>query len=132
MRVRVFGLVCLVVCLGVSTSLLAQGKADADPLSGTWAGDWGPTGEHRNAVTVNLKWDGKVLTGTVNSQGAAPIELQKAMFDQKAGTVHMEAEARGRGGVAVHYVIEGKMDRGTMTGSWNHDNRKGDFKITKK
>ena len=32
----------------------------------------------------------------------------------------------------IHYVIDGKVEKGTMTGSWTHDNRKGDFKITKK
>ncbi len=132
MRVRILGFVCLMVCLSISVSVLAQGKAAADPLSGTWAGDWGPTAEHRNPVSVNLKWDGKALTGTVNSQGAAPIELQKTTFEAKTGAVHMEAEAKGRGGAAVHYVIDGKVAGGSMTGSWNHDNRKGDFKVTKK
>ena len=29
-------------------------------------------------------------------------------------------------------TIEGTVEKGTMTGSWNHDNRKGDFKLTKK
>jgi hypothetical protein len=57
--------------------------------------------------------------------------VQKATFDPKTGTVHMEADAASRGRT-VHYVIDGKVDKGTMTGSWNHDNRKGDFKITKK
>jgi len=28
-------------------------------------------------------------------------------------------------------VIDGKVDKGTMTGSWSHEKRKGDFKITK-
>jgi len=29
-------------------------------------------------------------------------------------------------------VIDGKLERSTMTGSWDHGNLKGDFKITKK
>ena len=44
----------------------------------------------------------------------------------------LEADATGRGGNQVHYVIDGKLENGAMTGTWNHDNRKGDFKITKK
>jgi hypothetical protein len=28
-------------------------------------------------------------------------------------------------------MINGKVENDTMTGSWNHDNRKGDFKISK-
>jgi len=29
-------------------------------------------------------------------------------------------------------TIDGKLADGTMTGSWNHDASKGDFKLTKK
>jgi hypothetical protein len=130
MRIRVFGLLCLIACLAISGSLLAQGKAAADPLSGSWSGDWGPTAAHRNPVTVDLKWDGKALTGVVNP-GPNAIQLQKSTFDPKTGAVHMEAMATNRGAM-VHFVIEGKLENNTMSGSWNHDNRKGDFKITKK
>lgn len=132
MQLKVFGLVCLVVCLATSAEAFAQGKAAADPLSGSWYGDWGPSAGDRNAVNVDLKWDGKTLSGTVNSQGAAAVRLQKSTFNPQTGAVHMEAETKGRRGEAIHYVIEGKIDKNTMTGSWNHDNRKGDFKLTKK
>jgi hypothetical protein len=66
----------------IAASASAQ-KAAGEPLSGTWAGDWRPSPDGRNQVTVELKWDGKV-------------------------------------------------EQDTMTGTWSHDNRKGDFKITKK
>src|SRR5262245_54460643 len=118
----------LVGCLILALPLFAQ--RGGDPLSGTWSGDWGPTATHRDNVTVDLKWDGKALTGTVNP-GPQAITLQKTTFDAATGAVHMEADAQGRGG-RVHYVIDGKLASGTMTGSWNHDNQKGDFKITKK
>ena len=131
MRFRVFGFLCLIACLALSISVFAQGKAAPDPLSGSWSGDWGPTAAHRNPVTVDLKWDGKALTGVVNP-GPSAIQLQKSTYDPKTGAVHMEAEAQGRGGVAVHFVIDGKVENNTMSGTWLHDNRKGDFKITKK
>jgi hypothetical protein len=124
MKVRVLGLVCL-VSLAIAASAFAQG----DPLSGTWTGDWGPSPRDRNPVTLQLKWDGKALTGTVNP-GSDAITLQKSTFDARTGAIHMEADAK-RGGTTIHYVIEGKVDKGTMSGSWNHDNRRGDFKITK-
>ncbi|PYU93296.1 MAG: hypothetical protein DMG08_10555 [Acidobacteria bacterium] len=123
--------VCLVfVCFAVVVSGAAQQKG-ADPLSGTWTGDWGPSAADRNPVTVELKWDGKTLTGTVNP-GPNAVALQKCTFDRKTGALHMECDAKGRRGNDIHYVIDGKVDKDTMTGSWNHDNRKGDFKITKK
>jgi len=123
-------LVCLAVCLTVSVSAFAQ-KAGEDTLSGTWVGDWGPSEADRNQVTVELKWDGKILTGTVNP-GPNAVELQKATFDPKTGAVHFEADAKNRRGNPIHYLIDGKAEKSTMTGSWSHDNRKGDFKITKK
>ena len=130
MRVKTIHLVCLAVCLVITGSAFAQ-KSGPDPLSGTWMGDWGPSKEDRNQVTVEFKWDGKNLTGTVNP-GPSAVEVQKATFDTKTGVIHFEADAKNRRGNTIHYVIDGKVDKGTMTGSWSHDNRKGDFKITKK
>ena len=124
MRVKTVCLVCALICFAIS----AFGAAD--PLTGTWTGDWGPTETHRNPVTVELKWDGKALSGTVNP-GPNAVALQKCTFDPKTGAVHLEADAKSRRGTDIHYVIDGKVENNTMTGSWNHDNRKGDFKITK-
>ena len=130
MRRKTVCMVCLFVCFAIGAS--GAGKPmGADPLSGTWTGDWGPSAADRNTVTVELKWDGKALTGTVNP-GPNAVVLQKCTFDPKTGVVHMEADAKGRRGNDIHYLIDGKVDNNTMTGSWNHDNRKGDFKITKK
>jgi hypothetical protein len=129
MRVKTVYLVCLAICMLVGVSALAQ--SGPDPLSGTWTGDWGPSPQDRNEVTVELKWDGKALTGTVNP-GPNAIALLNSRFNPKTGEVHMEADAKDRRGNSIHYIIEGKIDKTTMSGSWNHDNRKGDFKITKK
>src|SRR5262249_11943069 len=120
--------------IGIALWMTALVLAQGGDLSGTWSGDWGPSPGDRNDVTLNLKWDGKALTGNVTggTNVSSPIPLQKTSYDAKTGVVHMEADAKGRGGQTVHYVIEGKVDKNTMTGSWNHDNRKGDFKITKK
>jgi len=130
MKVKTFVLVGVVSCLLMGTMLFAQ----ADTISGTWSGDWGPSAADRNDVTLSLKWDGKALTGNVTggSNITAAIPLQKTTFDPKTGAVHMEADAKDRRGQTIHYVIDGKVDKNTMTGTWNHDNRKGDFKLTKK
>ena len=129
MRAKTFCVVCLVIGFAIGAFGFARPTAD-DPLSGKWTGDWGPSASDRNTVTVELKWDGKVLTGTVNP-GPNAVVLQKSTFDAKTGAVHMEADAKGRRGNDIHYVIDGKLENNTMTGTWNHDNRKGDFKITK-
>ena|SRR3989442_15829865 len=127
MRVKAVYLV--IICFAMAASGAALQKS-SDPLSGTWTGDWGPSAADRNSVTVELKWDGKVLTGTVNP-GPNAVELKNCTFDPDTGAVHMEADAKGRRGNEIHYLIDGKVDNNTMTGSWNHGNRKGDFKITR-
>ncbi|PYP87371.1 MAG: hypothetical protein DMF61_10180 [Blastocatellia bacterium AA13] len=126
---KTLGLVCFFFCLAFAISIAAP-RPTADPLSGTWTGDCGPSPTHRNQVTVELKWDGKVLSGTVNPS-SDKIALQKCTFDAKTGAIHMEADAKSRRGGDVHYVIDGNVEKNTMTGSWNHDARKGDFKLTK-
>ena len=118
------------VCLLVATGAFAQGGGK-DALSGTWVGDWGPSASDRNQVTVELKLDGKNLSGTVNP-GENAVKLEKCTYDPKTEKVHFEADAKGHSGQMVHYKIDGKVEGGTMTGSWNHDTHKGDFKITKK
>jgi hypothetical protein len=115
----------------IASAVFALTASAADPLSGSWSGDWGPSPSDRNQVTVELKWDGKALTGTVNP-GPNAVELKKCSFDAKTGAVHMEADTKSRRGADVHYVIDGKLEKDTLSGSWNHDARKGDFKITKK
>jgi hypothetical protein len=120
----------LAVGLLLAASAFAQGSG-GDQLTGSWVGDWGPSPSDRNQVTVDLKWDGKMLSGTVNP-GPSAVPLQKSTYDPKAKTVHFEADAKGHGGDTVHYKIDGKVEGSTMTGSWSHDTVKGDFKITKK
>jgi len=124
----------LVLACIVAVPVLAQrGAAAADPLTGTWTGDWGPSAQDRNQVSVELKYDGKALTGTVKSiQPARPdVAISNSSYDPATKAVKMEAQTTSRG-QTVKYVISGKLDGNTMTGSWNHDDRKGDFKLTKK
>jgi hypothetical protein len=115
----------IVLLLVTTCSLLA-----ADPISGKWSGEWGPNTAERNPVTADLKYDGKILTGSFNS-GNNQVTISKGSFNEKTGAVHLEAESTGRGGVAVHYVVEGKLDKGKITGTWKYENGSGDFQISK-
>ena len=134
MRVRTLSVICLLACLVTAIPTLAQrGAAPADPVTGTWTGDWGPNAADRNQVTVDLKWDGKVLTGVVRTTGRPEVNLSNSTFDATTRTVKMEAVAKNtRTDANIKYLIDGKLDGNTLSGSWNHDNSKGDFKLTKK
>lgn len=132
---RTLSVVCLLACIAIALPLFAQQKtaAPADPLSGTWTGDWGPSANDRNQVVVDLKWDGKALTGVVKTANRPEVSLSKATYDAATQTVKMEAEAKNtRSGAAIKYMIDAKVAGTSMSGSWNHDAVKGDFKLTKK
>jgi hypothetical protein len=43
MRSRVFYTVCVLICL---VALPVFSQTAADPVTGTWSGDWGPTATH--------------------------------------------------------------------------------------
>lgn len=108
----------------------APDAASADPVSGTWTGDWGPSETHRNNVTLELKLDGTTVTGNVNP-GPDAVPVIMGAFAPDTGMIMMQADAKGQGGAAVHYTIEGKVEGNMMTGTWIHDKGKGDFKLTK-
>ena len=129
MRRKILTLFCIVACLSLLSSSPAFSQ-DKDPISGKWSGDWGPSRFDRNQVSVDFKLSGKTVTGTVNSEGKV-VPVKNGTFDPKTNAFHMEADSPGPGDRIVHFVIDGKLENNTLTGSWNHDARKGDFKITK-
>lgn len=104
-----------------------QAQQNADPLTGKWTGDWGPSATDRNAVTIELKWDGKNLSGTVNP-GPDALSIENASFDPTAMKVHLEANYAPRN---RRYVVDGIVDQNKMSGTWNHPGRTGDFQVTK-
>jgi hypothetical protein len=105
------------------------------PLKGTWSGDWGPDKETRHRLLLDLNWDGKTITGTINP-GPNAVPLQKASLDPAAWTVRLEAEGRGASGATVRYLVEGKLEnlgsyRRLLTGTWTQGGQRGDFRLTR-
>jgi hypothetical protein len=103
------------------------------PLKGSWSGDWGATKENRSRILLELHWDGKAITGTINP-GPNAVPLQKATLDMATWGVHFEAEGKDASGKAVRYVIDGKLEnigayQRVITGTWTEGAKKGDFKI---
>jgi hypothetical protein len=115
--------------------LLTAGAATqyGHPLKGSWSGDWGPNKEARTRLLLELNWDGKTITGTINP-GTNAIPLQRASLDPSNWTVRFEAEGKDPAGRTIRYVIEGKIDNlgsahRVMTGVWNQGSVKGDFRL---
>jgi hypothetical protein len=132
MRAKAVLLICLSGVLMLAVSAWAQ---EGHPLKGSWLGDWGPSKADRNQVVVVMDWDGKQITGQINP-GPNAIQITKATLEPKGWLVHLEADAKNAAGKPVHYVIEGKIENlglynRSIVGTWDHDNVKGDFKITR-
>ncbi len=132
MRVAIRHVPVLLMALLMAAPALAQ---FGHPLKGTWSGDWGPAKDNRTHVLLELNWDGKAITGTINP-GPKAVALQKADFDAPNWTVHLEADGKDATGKAIHYIIDGKVSNigsqnRLMTGTWTQGGVKGDFKLTR-
>ena len=125
-------LVFLLACFAIALSAPAQSLNDGQghPLKGVWLGDWGTSRANRNQVVIEMDWDGKTVTGSINP-GVDPVPFTKVELNYNNWTVHFEAESKG-----VHYVIDGKIQNlgsvsRSIVGTWLQGNQKGDFKITR-
>jgi hypothetical protein len=97
---------------------------------GTWSGEYSLGPDRRESISVNLRWEDGNLRGIVNA-GPRSLPLTKASFTAETGAISMEFDAEGNRGRTVHYIIDGKVNGNTMTGTWTHDDEKGDFRVTK-
>jgi hypothetical protein len=115
-----FVLSILALSLGLATSALAQSGSAERYLEGRLGSE--PGRPQRGDRRAEVGRQGAL--GTVNP-GPNAVALQKATFDSKTNAVHFEADAKDRSGATVHFVIDGKVDGKTMTGSWSHDDAQG-------
>jgi len=131
-RVRSLQVIATFACLAFAITASAQ---FGHPLKGSWSGDWGASKDNRTRVLVDINWDGKTLTGTINP-GPTGATFQKATLDPETWAVHLEADGKDQSGNAVHYVIDGKLEnlgayQRFITGTWMQGSTKGDFKLTR-
>jgi hypothetical protein len=120
----------------VFTAFAATAAAQfGHPLKGSWSGDWGPDKRNRTRVLLDLNWDGKAITGTINP-GPNGVPVQKAEVDPTTWNVRLEGEGKDASGKPVRYVIDGKVENlgsyyRSMSGTWRQGAAKGDFKVTR-
>jgi hypothetical protein len=131
MRMGLILVPILIVALSGSVSAAQYGH----PLKGTWSGDWGPNKETRRRLLLELNWDGKTITGTINP-GPNAVPLQKASLDPSTWNVRFEAEGKGPSGAIIRYLIEGRIEnlgsyRRALTGTWTQGAERGDFRLTR-
>lgn len=121
-----------------ATTLFSMAGAVAQeghPLVGTWLGDWGPSADDRNFLTIIMNWDGEKITGLVNP-GPDSTELQVARLDSSTWTVTIETDLKDDAGQVHQFKAQGKLENiGTqtreLTGTWEDGQGKGSFTLAR-
>jgi hypothetical protein len=125
---RISSFVLLAMALGLP--VLAQ---EGYPLKGSWIGVWESNTQHGNDVLVVMNWDGKKASGIINP-GTDNIKIDSLTLDPSGWKVHIEADAKGKTGNALRYVIDGTIQNleqpnRAIIGTWQNQSGKGKFEI---
>ena len=122
----VYTICSLVYCILLFAPISAVQKP-ADAITGTW-------GRNGNAY-LELKFDGKsTISGTAVWRGdeyvhRAPIKT--GTFDPKTGAFKLEGDAKTSDGDIVAFLIEGTVEKDTVSGTFKLGERSGPFTFTR-
>lgn len=129
MKLRSLLIACIVLLSAVSV-FAQSGGAAADPISGTWKGDMGPSATTRFPITIALKFDGQAaVSGTVTGP-PQPGEIKTGSFDPKTGALKFEVVVKDDGAGSI-FLFDGAVAGGVAAGRVSGNNVAGDFKMTK-
>ena len=107
------------------------------PLKGQWSGQWGPANSP-NRLLLDLHWDGKDITGTINP-GPEAATVKSVTFDYTdptAWVVKITAEGKDASGKPVRSASMASSKTSAPTtkllhGTWTQGGKKGDFTVTR-
>ena len=124
-----------VVFLACLTVVYAASAQEGHPLTGTWAGDWGPSAADRTRVTIVMSWDGKTVSGLIDP-GPNAVPIGSVFVDWATWTVRLEADGKDSSGQPVRISAEGRLeDIGSyhrrIVGTWTQGGVKGDLRLTR-
>jgi hypothetical protein len=123
----------LIGCLLLAAASPAAQSRDSktDPITGTWTGSLVPKGETSGRqVTLELKLGAKGnVTGTI-AGFQNPGDVKTGTFDAKTGALKLQLGKTGESEVLL--TLDGKVAKGTATGSMSGEPGIGEFKLTKK
>lgn len=125
----------VVVLLALALPTLAAAQF-GHPLKGPWSGQWEPAGQS-NRLLLDLHWDGKAITGTINPGRDAAVVTSVTFdyADPTAWKVTIEAEGKNSSGQAVPIRVDGVLENigayaKVLRGTWTQGGRKGPFVVT--
>jgi hypothetical protein len=108
------------------------------PLKGQWSGEW-TAGNTSHRLLLDLGWDGKTITGTINPGSEDAAQVTKADIDfsnVEAWKVQMRAEGKDASGKPVTVQIDGTLENlgayyRIFRGTWSQGGQKGPFTLTR-
>src|SRR5262245_5771855 len=123
------------MALAIPASARAQ---EGHPLVGTWYGDYEANKQKRD-LTIILKWDGKIASGTMNP-GPNAVPIKSATLDITPGKPAAEGRDSTEGTPPIFKVTfeaDGRVFEGTIlnpvagnrqiTGTWSRGAERGTF-----
>jgi hypothetical protein len=118
----------LMMCAALLATPAAQAKKAADPLTGTWSGTMGPDETRQQPIKMELKYDGKTVTGLVTGP-PSPADIKKGTLDAATGALTMEAVIRNESQSVA--VFTAKLVKDAISGTVAFDDKSGAFSIKK-
>jgi hypothetical protein len=108
------------------------------PLKGQWSGELNLKNDSRRLL-LDIHWDGKALTGSINPGGEAAATFRNITVDYAnpaAWKVTLEAERKDKAGKTVRIVADATLEnigayRRLLRGTWTEGGDKGDFTVTR-
>ena len=142
---------------GILTLVVSAAAQEGHPLTGTWYGDFGPSGGPRRDLTVVMDWNGQEITGIIDP-GPNAIPIRAARLDVTFAVnppkgpnaaiggdvtpasippkfmVHFEVDAPDKNGVTNHCIFEGTIQNPVagnrrIVGTWTCGREEGEFSI---
>ena len=126
MRLKTFA--AMICVLATACLAGAQSKPKPDALSGTWTGHMGPNDTEQQSITITIKTDGKAISGLITGP-PYPGDITGGSFDPATGALRLDVTVRNDEKTTV--VFEGKVVKGTATGTVAFQDRKGTFTISR-
>jgi hypothetical protein len=129
---RWFLLACCALLITSTASAQSRDSkpaAKADPITGTWTGELIPQDGSKRSITLDLKFDGKKISGTLTGM-PHPGDVKAGTFDAKTGALKLQL---GRAdGPAVLLTLDGTVVKNTASGKVSGDGGGGEFKLSRK
>jgi len=128
-----------IVTLAVALMVPALASAQfGHPLKGQWSGEAG-SGGNTTRLLLDLGWDGKQITGSINPGSENAADVKKVTIDYSKVTswaVQMEAEGKDASGKPVQIRIDGTLENlgayyRVFHGTWTQGGQKMPFTLTR-